>query len=260
MLRRAAAVALGAYGVGVGVELSAPLAAAARVPAAAAALEAARRGYAKGNKAKKGGNKAEAEAEEGGGAGGAGGAASSVEEVLAGADDAMAAAMDALAGRLGRVRTGRAAPGLVEHVTVKAYGDEALPLKALGTVTARDAQTLAVTLYDPSTADAVAAAIGSADLGLQARAEGDAVVVPVPPPTKDGLKAFAKVVAEAGEQAKVSVRRARKDALDALKKAGLPEDEQRRAEKAVQAVTDDATKTIAAAVDAKEKELTAAKG
>lgn len=94
------------------------------------------------------------------------------------------AALDHLRRSLAALRTGRAAPPLLEHVPVRgAYGDtggHAPPLKALATVTARDATTLVVAPYDGSTVAAVATAIRDSPLGLNPRVEGGEVVVPVP--------------------------------------------------------------------------------
>ena len=146
--------------------------------------------------------------------------------------------------------------GLLEHITVSAYGT-ATPLAQLGAIIARDASTLVVNLYDTTLAPAVEAAVSASSLGLSARVEGDQVVVPIPAPTAESLAKVAKLAAAAGEQARVSGRRIRADAMDELKRAeaGTSKDETRRREKDLQAAVDAFTKDVGSLIAAKEKEL-----
>ena len=149
--------------------------------------------------------------------------------------------------------------GLLEHISVAAYGTPT-PLGQLGAIIARDASTLVVNLYDTSLAPAVEAAVATSALGLSARVEGDQVVVPIPAPTAEGLAKVAKLAAAAGEQAKVSGRRVRAEAMDELKRAeaGTSKDETRRREKDLQSAVDAFTKEVTAEIAAKEKELKSA--
>ena len=121
----------------------------------------------------------------------------------------MTAAVEALERDLGKLRTGRAAPGMLESLVVDAYG-EPTPLKHVGTVTARNAQTLSVMLYDPGLKSAVSRAIVDSPLGFNPRDDGDALVVPVPEMTAETRREVAKLAGKAGETAKISVRNARK--------------------------------------------------
>ena len=214
------------------------------------------RGMAKGGKKNKGGGKGKGgkaaaskddddDENDAGGDGGDdadAGAAGSKEGADAGAgaagvefdpeaiDELMVAAVEALERDLGKLRTGRASPGMLENLVVEAYGDHT-PLQHLGSVTARNAQTLAVMLYDVSLKGAVSKAIQDSPLGFNPRDENDVLVVPVPEMTTETKKEVAKMAARAGETAKISVRNARKKAMDMIKKAKLPEDETKRAEK-----------------------------
>jgi len=169
----------------------------------------------------------------------------------------MESAIEALERDLGKLRTGRASPGMLENLVVQAYGDHT-PLQHLGSVTARNAQTLAVMLYDPSLKAAVAAAIRDSPLGFNPREDGDTLVVPVPEMSADVKREVAKMAAKAGETAKISVRNARKKGMDAIKRAKMPEDEAKRAEKEVQKSHDAFVKRCQDLTVAKEKAIMAA--
>ena len=169
----------------------------------------------------------------------------------------MESAIEALERDLGKLRTGRASPGMLENLVVQAYGEHT-PLQHLGSVTARNAQTLAVMLYDASLKAAVAAAIRDSPLGFNPREDGDTLVVPVPEMNADVKREVAKMAAKAGETAKVSVRNARKKGMDAIKRAKMPEDEAKRAEKEVQKSHDAFVKRCQDLTAAKEKAVLAA--
>ena len=163
--------------------------------------------------------------------------------------------LETLDKELGKLRTGRASPGMLENLMVEVYG-ELTPMQHLGSVTARNAQTISILLYDPSTSASVEKAIMDSPLGFVPRQEQDGtLLVPVPEMTKDTKKQVAKMAAKVGETAKISIRNARKKGMDMIKKAKLPEDEAKRAEKKVQALHDDRVKEIAATVAKKEKEI-----
>ena len=169
----------------------------------------------------------------------------------------MESAIEALERDLGKLRTGRASPGMLENLVVQAYGEHT-PLQHLGSVTARNAQTLAVMLYDASLKAAVAAAIRDSPLGFNPREDGDTLVVPVPEMNADVKREVAKMAAKAGETAKISVRNARKKGMDAIKRAKMPEDEAKRAEKEVQKSHDAFVKRCQDLTVAKEKAIMAA--
>ena len=163
----------------------------------------------------------------------------------------MTAAVEALERDLGKLRTGRAAPGMLESLVVDAYG-EPTPLKHVGTVTARNAQTLSVMLYDPGLKSAVSRAIVDSPLGFNPRDDGDALVVPVPEMTAETRREVAKLAGKAGDGERERERERRKG-MDAIKRAGMPEDEAKRAEKALQKTHDDHVKTAGDLVAAKRE-------
>jgi ribosome recycling factor len=146
--------------------------------------------------------------------------------------------------------------GLLEHILVPAYGTPT-PLVQLGALTARDAQTLVVNLYDAALAPAVELAIRTSPLGLSARVEAGQVVVPVPAPSAEARASVARLAAAAGEAARASGRRVRADAIEELRRAeaGASKDDIRRRERDVQAAADAFGKEVAAACAAKDKEL-----
>lgn len=169
------------------------------------------------------------------------------------ASSEMTRAVEYLEQELASVRTGRASPGLLDSLKVQVYGQR-MPLKAAASISVRDSQTLLVTAFDPSTVAAIEKAISSSTLSLNPRTEGQELVIPIPRATKETLAAMGKIIKQAGEAAKVKVRQARKSAVDLSK--DLPsEDDQKKAEKQVQKMTDQVVVSIDKICSAKEKEL-----
>lgn len=186
----------------------------------------------------------------------------------------MASAVERLQKALSGLHAGRASPSMLEHVpvtlTTEGGGEDAsstsssssntLPLQALAAVTARDANTLVVTPFDPSpsTAAAITAALRLPPLKLDARLERSGeMVVPVPRATPEAVAALAKVARTEAEAARVAVRSARKDANSAARSKEFSEDVRRKNEKAVQAAADEFSKKVDAALAAKEADLAA---
>ncbi|EFN54273.1 hypothetical protein CHLNCDRAFT_135841 [Chlorella variabilis] len=165
----------------------------------------------------------------------------------------MERALAHLQGELSNIRTGRATPGMLDHLKVDVYGDR-LPLKACGSVSVRDPQLLVITVFDVDAVPSVVKAVSESPLRLSPRAEGQEVLVPIPRPTIESLEAMMKVCKVEGEQAKVSVRHARKLAMDAAKKLGS-EDERKRVEREVQKLTDEYVREVEGAVQRKEKSI-----
>jgi ribosome recycling factor len=174
----------------------------------------------------------------------------------------MAAAIDHLQHELAGVRTGRANPGLLESLPVDHLG-ERRPLKALAAVTVRNAQVLAVSVFDPDDAAAVVKAIRDSPLALHAAAEGGELLVRLPRLTSEAVEKLVKLVHQEAEAAHVSVRRARARALDALKKAygagAGSADERKRHEKGVQRLHDKYVAEVDRHRKAKDDELRAHK-
>ncbi|MGH7124593.1 MAG: ribosome recycling factor [Stellaceae bacterium] len=170
----------------------------------------------------------------------------------------MDGAIDALKKELGGLRTGRAAPSLLESVSVNAYGSN-MPLNQLGTVSAPEPRLLVVQVWDRSMAKAVDAAIREAGLGLNPQSEGQVIRVPIPPLSEERRKELTKIAHKYAEQARVSVRNVRRDGLEALKKRekdrDITQDQHRKLDKDVQTLTDDTIKKVDETLANKEKEI-----
>ncbi|OOE87719.1 ribosome recycling factor [Salinivibrio siamensis] len=176
-------------------------------------------------------------------------------------DDAksrMDKSVEALKHTLGKLRTGRAHPSLLEGITVEYYGAPT-PLNQLASIVAEDARTLAISVYDKQVTQAVEKAIMTSDLGLNPASAGTVIRVPLPPLTEERRKDMVKVVRAEGEQGRVAIRNIRRDANNELKALlkdkEISEDDERRAQDDIQKLTDEAVKNVDALLDAKEKEL-----
>jgi ribosome recycling factor len=170
----------------------------------------------------------------------------------------MEGAIDALKKELGGLRTGRAAPGLLESISVSAYGTT-MPLHQLSTVSAPEPRLLVVQVWDRSMAKAVDAAIREAGLGLNPQSEGQVIRVPIPPLSEERRKELTKIAHKYAEQARVSVRNVRRDGLEVLKKRekdrDITQDQHRKLDKDVQTLTDDTIKKVDETLAHKEKEI-----
>ena len=168
-------------------------------------------------------------------------------------------AMDALIRALGRVRTGRAHASMLDSIRVDYYGTKS-PLNQVASVVVADARLITVKPFDRSMTQEIERVLRSAsDLGISPQNDGEKILLPIPPLTEDRRREFSKVAKSKGEEAKVSVRNARREANEALKKAekeaGLPEDDVKKAIDQVQKMTDDYVKKIEDVVGKKEKEI-----
>ena len=171
----------------------------------------------------------------------------------AGLEERLGGARQALARDLAEIRSGRATPGLLDHLHVLAYG-ERTPLKGVASVAVRGPRTLGVMVYDPANLRPVMKSIAASGLALNPQEDGDEIVVPVPEPTQEARAAMAKVAAQAAEKARVRVRAERQKVMGAVK-ALASKDEQKQLEKRAEKVVDGALREIGALVQAKEREL-----
>lgn len=184
----------------------------------------------------------------------------SVAEVKKNAEQRMQKAIEVLKADLGKVRTGRAHTGLLDHVTVEYYGTQ-VPINQVANVTLVDARTIGVTPWEKKMLPVVEKAIRESDLGLNPSSQGDMIRVPMPPLTEERRKELIKVVRHEGETAKVAVRNVRRDAnatlKDLVKDKAISEDEARRAEEDIQKLTDRFVAEIDKLLQAKEADLMA---
>jgi ribosome recycling factor len=176
------------------------------------------------------------------------------------AEQKMKKSLDALKVDLAKVRTGRAHPGILDHVMVDYYGT-ATAIPGVANVTLIDARTIGVSPWEKKMANVIEKAIRDADLGLNPSTTGDIVRVPMPSLTEERRRDLTKIVKGEGENARVAVRNVRRDAntqlKELLKKKSIAEDEERRAQEEIQKLTDRHIAEIDKALQAKEAELMA---
>ena len=180
------------------------------------------------------------------------------QDILKDADLRMNKSLDALKHELARIRTGRASPGLLDHVMVNFYGTE-MPVNQLSTITVQDSRTLSISAYDKNAIPAIEKAILNSDLGLNPVTAGEVIRIPLPPLTEERRKELIKVVRAEGEKAKVAVRNIRRDAnhtfKEMVKDKKISEDEDHRAEENIQKLTDEHVTEIDRLLEEKEKEM-----
>jgi ribosome recycling factor len=172
----------------------------------------------------------------------------------------MQKSLEALKLDLGKVRTGRAHTGILDHVQVEYYGSY-VPIGQVANVTLIDSRTIGVQPWEKPMIAKVEKAIRDSDLGLNPSTQGDLIRVPMPMLTEERRKELIKVVKHEGENAKVAIRNLRRDAIahlkEALKKHGLSEDDERRAQDDIQKLTDKYVAEVDKALVEKEKDLMA---
>jgi len=161
---------------------------------------------------------------------------------------------------LGKVRTGRAHTGLLDHVRVDYYGTPT-PITQVAKIVLIDARTIGVTPFEKKLITTVEKSIREADLGLNPSTSGDTIRLPMPALTEERRKELIKVVKHEAENARIAVRNLRRDAnhqlKEALKNHEVSENDERRAQDEVQKMTDRHIATIEKLLQEKEKELMA---
>jgi len=181
-----------------------------------------------------------------------------IEELKKDAETRMGKSIESLKGDLTKLRTGRAHPSLLEHITVDYYGSE-VPLSQVANINVSDARTLSVSPWEKQMVQAVEKAIMNSDLGLNPASAGEVIRVPLPPLTEERRKDMIKVVRQEGESCKVAIRNIRRDVLgdikSLLKDKEITEDDDRRAQDDVQKITDKYIAEVDKVLEVKEKDL-----
>ena len=181
-----------------------------------------------------------------------------LDEIRKDAIERMKKSVAAFQQELQKLRTGRAHTSLLDHVTVDYYGSE-VPLNQVASVGVEDARTLTISPWEKTMVQKVEKAIMTSDLGLTPATSGLVIRVPLPPLTEERRKDLVRVVRHEAEGARVAIRNIRRDALhhskDLLKDKDITEDEDRRFQDDVQALTDQHIAEIDQHLAAKETEL-----
>lgn len=170
----------------------------------------------------------------------------------------MKKSVEATRDEFARIRTGRASTALLEHLTVMYYG-ASVPLNQVATVAVVDARTLSVQPWEKKMVTVIEKAVLESDLGLNPVTAGTNMRIPLPPMTEQRRVELGRVVKREGEGGKVAIRNVRRDAIhevrELLKAKTIGEDVERRAETALQVLTDRHVARIDSIVGDKEKEV-----
>ena len=181
-----------------------------------------------------------------------------IDEIQKDAEARMLKTVESTRDAMSRIRTGRASPALLEHLTVSYYGT-ATPMSQVATIAVADARTLTVQPWEKSMLAPVERAILESDLGLNPVTAGETMRIPLPPMTEERRVTMVKVVKNEGEEGKIAIRNVRRDAIqsvrDLLKEKEITQDEEKQSEAELQKITDKYVSMIDEVVSEKEKEV-----
>jgi ribosome recycling factor len=180
------------------------------------------------------------------------------DELIADARDRMAKSVEATVTNFGSIRTGRANPHLLDRVMVDYYGAQT-PLKQLATVNAPEARLLTVTPYDKSAINSIEKSIRDSDLGLNPSNDGNLIRLSVPELTEERRKELVKTARHIAEEGRVGIRNVRRDIMHDLRElkseGDVGADDEKRAEDALQKLTDEKVAELDGILKAKEAEI-----
>ena len=183
-----------------------------------------------------------------------------IDELLKDAEGRMTKSVESSRGELATVRTGRASPHLLDRIMVDYYGAQT-PLKQLANVATSDARLLTVTPFDKSSIGAIEKSIQESDIGLTPSNDGNVVRLQIPELTEERRREMVKVVHGVAEEGRVAIRNIRRDVMQDLRElkseGEVGEDDERRAEAALQKQTDDSIAEIDSLLKGKEEEILA---
>ena len=159
---------------------------------------------------------------------------------------------------LGSLRTGRANANMLDLVKVDVYGQK-MPINQLGTITTPEPRMINIQVWDLNNVNLIDSSIKKSELGLNPQIDGQLIRLPIPDLSEERRNEMKKIVKTMGEKCKVSIRNIRREANDSLKnllkKKEISEDEEKKKEKEIQALTDGYIKKIDEKVSSKEKEI-----
>lgn len=174
--------------------------------------------------------------------------------ILTDAQARMKKAVDHTLHEFNSIHTGKATPAMVEGVMVEAYGST-MRLKECAAISTPDARLIQIQPWDVGLAKAIAKGIIDANIGFNPIIDGKLIRVPLPEMSRERRQEFVKTAHRLAEEGRVHVRNVRREILEVVKKAKLPEDEAKRLEKDIQAATDGSIKVINEHLAHKEKDL-----
>ena len=181
-----------------------------------------------------------------------------METIMLDAEERMGKAVTSLEREFGKLRTGRAATSLVDHIKVDYYGTPT-PISQMASVAIPDSRTITIQPWDKGVVGRIEKAILTSDLGLNPSNDGRLIRIPIPPLTEERRKDLVKIARKFTEEAKVAVRNIRRDANDSMKKMekdkAISEDDCKRGTEEVQKLTDTFIAKLDKRCQDKEKEI-----
>lgn len=170
----------------------------------------------------------------------------------------MTAAIEHLKEKLKGIRTGRANPGMVDHVTVDVYGTQ-MRIKDMASITAPEARQLVITPFDINNKGSIGKAIEKANLGFMPIVDGNVIRIKIPQMDDRMREDMKRLCHKEGEEAKIGIRNIRRDANEGVRKqkkdGTVSEDDMKRLEKEIQDLTDKFCREVDDLVHKKEKEI-----
>lgn len=177
-----------------------------------------------------------------------------MNELLNKTEQKMNEILDNLDKRFTNVRAGRATPSLVSGVMVDYYGNPT-PLTHMANISVPEARELMISPYDKSALGAIEKAIYEANIGLTPNNNGNSIMLVIPQLTEDTRKQFVKDIKGMAEETRISLRNARQDAMNEIKKSEMTDDEKDSEEKDIQTLIEKMNKLVEEKTKDKEKEL-----
>ena len=181
------------------------------------------------------------------------------KEVLSSAEQKIQKSIEHLDTSLAGIRAGKANPAIFNQVVVEYYGNPT-PLSQVASVTTPDARTILLQPWEKSMIQPIEKAIMQANLGFTPQNNGETIRINVPQLTEERRRDLVKQAKHEGENARISLRNTRRDAIETIKKLqkdGLPEDVAKDSEAEIQKLVDNYNKKIDTILDKKEKEILA---
>jgi ribosome recycling factor len=181
-----------------------------------------------------------------------------IDDIKTEAQQRMEKALEALGHNFNKIRTGRAHPSLLDGIRVSYYGADT-PLNQMANINVEDARTLSLTAWDRSSIPDIEKAIMKSDLGLNPATAGEVIRIPMPMLTEETRKGYIKQARNEAENARVSLRSARRDAnamlKEMVKEKEISEDDERRGQDVIQKLTNDYVAKVEKALAGKEADL-----
>lgn len=181
-----------------------------------------------------------------------------IREIQNQAEERMKKAIENLRYELNKIRTGKASPAILDGIKVNYYGS-VVPLKQVANISVPEIRLITVQPWDKSMINEIEKAIQKSDLGLTPMSDGHIIRLPIPPLTEERRLNLVKQAKKLGEEIKVSIRNARRDANESLKKGekdgDISEDDSHRAQDKIQEMTDNYIKKVDEILKVKEQEI-----